>query len=229
MTRIARHIVIALLWVLISAKVEAVDTEDFIRDWVSTTYELNPERTTIEIVHNSLKTRHLNPDDVEVKPLSQREPRGPFTMMVTIQDGDQRVERGQVRLRVNHYAEVLVAKGDIDRHDPVTANQFDKQMMDITSLREQPVTTVESLAGNRTTTNVRQGTILTVAAIEPVPDIEVGREVTIVYENNACVITAPGKALQTGWSGDRIRVRNLASGKTIAATVIDGKSVGVEP
>ena len=215
--------------VCLAFPVKAMDTEAYIHDWVTTTYELNPERTTIETVHNSLKTRIVNPDDVTIKPLSSREPRGPFTVMVTIEDENGLIERGQVRLRVNHYAEVLVAKATIDRHGLVSADEFEKQMMDITSLREQPVTSVDQLPGQRATTIIRPGAVLTVACIEPVPDIEVGGEVTIVYNSGLCTITAPGKSLQTGWRGDRVRVRNLVSGKIIAARVVDDQSVTVNP
>jgi flagella basal body P-ring formation protein FlgA len=35
--------------------------------------------------------------------------------------------------------------------------------------------------------------------------------------------------METGRIGDRIRVKNLASGKIVLATVISGKSVEVNP
>ena len=225
-----RSAILMILSVLcLVAPAQAIDTEAYIHDWITTTYDLNPERTTIETVHNSLKTRLVNPDDVTIKPLSERQPRGPFTVLVTIEDQSGLIERGQVRLRVHHYAEVLVAKGDIDRHALVSADEFEKQMMDITSLREQPVISVDQLPGQRATTNIRPGAVLTVACIEPVPDIEVGGEVTIVFNSGQCTITAPGKSLQTGWRGDQVRVRNLVSGKIIAARVVDNQSVTVNP
>ncbi|MBD3257294.1 flagellar basal body P-ring formation protein FlgA [candidate division GN15 bacterium] len=223
----------SILWFLIAlflcASVQAVEVEPFLYDWVMETYDLDPERTRVDIVHNGLDTRLVDPADVTVKPLSSRQPRGPFTILVTIEDEGERIDRGQIRLRVTHYAEVLVATAETDRHDLVPAEKFEKQLMDITSLREQPVTSVDDLAGQRATTNIRQGTILTVAALEPVPDIEVGREVTIFFQDEAFTISAPGKAVQTGWEGDRIRVRNLESGKTIIATVVDESSVAVQP
>ena len=88
---------------------------------------------------------------------------------------------------------------------------------------------MEEIEGYRTKRNLRRGTILTTAAIEPIPDIEAGRELSIVYIGGLCRITTAGVALQSGMAGDYVKVKNKGSGKIILARVVDGTAVAVDP
>ncbi len=100
--------------------------------------------------------------------------------------------------------------------------------MEVTSLRTQPVRSFEELEGIRAKRNLKKGDVLLITSIESVPDIEVGDEVTITFNDGLCAITAPGTSLQTGSAGEQVRVRNEASGKIIYARIVDRKFVSVE-
>jgi len=192
-------------------------------------YQLDQATYEIEVLSSRLKTRLVNPLDLSLKPLTQQEPLGLFNLQVEIVRDGALIERGQVRLRIKKFAEVLVATDKIGHHQPLGESQFELKRVDVTSLREQPVISFAELAGQRAKRNLRLGSILAVGAMEPVPDIEVGGEVTIVFTDDWGVITVPGQIMETGRIGDRVRVKNLASGKIVLATVISGKSVEVNP
>jgi len=231
MTGRATYIIgLALLFVIsgISAA-SAEDTNEAIVQLVRDTYGLDPEHYDIEVNSNQLKSRVVLPDDLSLKAFSTREPLGPFTVDVTITHQGEVVERGTVRLRISKFDEVMVAVDRIGRHELLAAGQFEVKRMDVTSLREQPVTSPDQIDEQRSRRNLRRGTILTTGALEPVPDIEVGGEVTIICESTWGIITAPGKALQDGWSGDRIRIKNLASNKIVEAEVTADGRVRVDP
>jgi flagella basal body P-ring formation protein FlgA len=220
---------LALLAALAAPAATAVETGEAIVDLMRTTYELDPAEYEIEITASQLKTRLVDPADLSFKPLSRKEPLGPFTVLVKITSDDDLIEKGQVRLRIKRFARVLVTTDKIGRHDLLNEQQFELKRVDVTSLREQPVSTMTGIVGQRSKRNLRLGSILTRTAMEPVPDIDVGREVTIVFTDTWGSVTAPGRSMQSGWIGGNLRVKNLATGKVISAQVISKKRVEVNP
>jgi flagella basal body P-ring formation protein FlgA len=212
-----------------SSAVSAMDTEAAIKQRIMETYSLDPEKTTIEITSNRLTTRFVDPDDLTLRAFSRREPSGPFTVYATIKHQGETIDRGEVRMKVNRFAEVLVATDVIKRHDLLTPEGFELKQVSITNLREQPVEDLSQIEGCWSTRNLRKGQILTTGAVEPIPDIEVGDEVTIVYDDGICAITVPGQVLETGWIGHSVRVKNKASGKIVQARVVNDQSVEIDP
>ena len=67
------------------------------------------------------------------------------------------------------------------------------------------------------------------STMEQVPDVESGREVSIVYNAGPCRISALGVVLQKGMAGDYIKVKNKSSGKIVLARVVDESAVAVDP
>jgi flagella basal body P-ring formation protein FlgA len=222
------RIVIGLL-VFMCQTAAAVEINQAVTDLVRERYRLDSSQVQIEIVTNQLRTRLVNLADLTIRSLTQTEPLGPFTVMAEITHNGELIERGQVRMRISKFADVLVASDKINRYELLTEQKFELKRTDVTSLREQPVISTAEIGGMRAKRNLRAGNILTKGAIEPIPDIDVGGEVTIVYTDSWGTITAPGEALEMGLIGTRVRVKNLASGKIILATVVSGKSVEVNP
>ncbi|RKX26765.1 MAG: flagella basal body P-ring formation protein FlgA, partial [Candidatus Zixiibacteriota bacterium] len=222
-------IVLAVMVACAAGSSFAIPTDKAIVQAVMQDYDLNPEEYTIEVLSNRLKTRLIDPEDLSFRAFSKRDPIGPYTIYVTITDEGECIEKGQVRLRINRHIEVLVACDKIKRHTLFVEELFEKKMMDITSLREQPVSSIEDILDYRSKRNLRKGDILTTGDMESVPDIEVGGEVTIVYNDGLCEVRVPGKVLQTGRSGETVRIKNKASGKIVSARVVDSRIVSVDP
>ncbi|MEE8575977.1 MAG: flagellar basal body P-ring formation chaperone FlgA, partial [candidate division Zixibacteria bacterium] len=86
-----------------------------------------------------------------------------------------------------------------------------------------------AIVGQRSKRPLRQGSIVTTDLVEPVPAIESGSIVSIVYSTGLCTVTAEGKAMSDGCAGEIIKVRNKSSGKVISARVIDERSVAINP
>jgi len=222
-----RYLIGALIF--LAQSVCAVDFDQALLDKVREQFRLDGEAYEIDILSNRLKTRIVSPVDLSLRPMTQQEPLGLFSLQVEIVHDGVIIERGQVRLRIKKFAEVLVAADKIQRHQILDESQFELKRTEVTSLREQPVVSFAELTGYRAKRNLRLGSILTTGALEPVPDIDVGGEVTIVFSDAWGSITVPGQVLETGRIGDRVRVKNCASGKIVEATVISDKSVEVNP
>jgi len=223
----AMGLLIGLLFLSLSATA-GTHYED-VNAWLFETYQL--DREVYEIEH--LTDRLFELDDAAeltiVRPLSQKDPIGLYTVLAQVDHADGRSESMQVRMRIRKFADVVVAKDKFDRHDLLDPTALTVERADITTIREQPVRSINELDGLRTTRIVRRGTILTAGLVESIPDIEPGAEVEIIVQSGLCTITARGKALESGYKGDLVKVKNAASGKIIHAEVIDNVSVAVNP
>jgi flagella basal body P-ring formation protein FlgA len=229
MTLIKTILIVCIWSLLVASDTEAASLDQVIAQRMMQMYQLDPETYEIEILSNPLRSAEVTPENIAIIPLTQKEPLGLFTALVKVTGNGETLESGQVRMKIRKYADVVVLTDRIRSRRPLTPDKLAIKRMDITSLREKPLQSLEGLAEYRTKRNLARGTILTTAAVEPVPDVEPGREVSIVYVDGLCRITAPGIALQTGRAGEYVKVKNKASNKIIIARVIDETAVAVDP
>ena len=206
-----------------------VELNQAIIDRVIEQNDLDTSRCTVDVQHSRLQTRIVDPADLTVTPVTDRPAKGNYPVKVRIESNGSLVERGQVRLNIRIFERVLVALNRINRHRELQVSDFEIKREEITSLREQPVRSHEAIMGMRAKTSLRLGEVLTSNVLQPVPDIEVGGEVTIIFADAWGEITAPGKALQDGSVGETVRVKNRVSGRIVTGQVRDHKSVSVGP
>jgi len=209
--------------------VRATTCDRAIIDKMMAMYDLDTSSYQIEILSNQLKSDELTENDIIIRPLTSKEPLGLFTVMVKVINRGEVIESGQVRMKIRLYADVVVVSDKIRSREPLGETKLTVRRMDITSLHEQPLRSLDDITGFRAKRNLRRGTILTTSAIEPIPDVARGRELSIVYVDGLCRVTATGIALQSGIAGDYIKVKNKGSGKIILARIIDGTAVAVDP
>jgi flagella basal body P-ring formation protein FlgA len=207
----------------------ALDADEALRQTAVKLFELDNATYQVEVLSSQIKATDIALDELTMKPMSQKEPIGLFTVIATVTRDGQKLESGQVSLRIHKFADVLVAEEGLSRHDQPIETQFSLQRMDITSLREQPVSAFETISSLRMRRNLAKGQILTTSAVEPVPDIEVGREVSIQCSNGLFTIATVGTAQQSGRTGELIRVKNRNSGKIIQARILDNSTVAIAP
>lgn len=220
-------ILLTALWA-ISPRSESATLYQIVKDQLIAKYGLDTALCKVEVVSSHLLDESVASDRVRIQPLFQNEPVGPVSVVAEVTDADNTVRRGQISLRVQRFADVLVASTNIKLHEELNSGKLIKRLADVTSLREQAVTSPDSIAGYRTRRNLAEGQIVTREAVEPMPDIEVGHEIAIQYKKNSFVISTRGQAMQTGWFGQLVRVRNLASGKVIVAQVSGENEVTIK-
>lgn len=226
-----KKILALIILILLTAPVLAVEEtcDQLIVDEVMMMFGLDSECYLVEVLSNHLNTQNLEGCELSLRPLTQKEPVGLFSVLATVTKGENEVATGQIRLRIKKYATVVVANDRITRGDPLDEDRLTIEKMEVTNLIEQPLTSYEGLDRFRARRNLKKGTIVTTGALEAIPDIERGRETLIVYNDGLCKVTAPGLALQSGLSGEYIKVKNKATNKIIVARIVDDNSVAVDP
>ncbi len=207
----------------------AASTAEAIIERMFEMYKIDRTSHTIELLSNPFKSAEVTPDEIALRPLTAREPLGLFSAIVTISEGGQKLEQQQVRMKIRRFAEVLVATDRIGSREEINSDRVTTRRMDITTLAELPIFSHDQLAGYRAKRNIRRGKIITAAALELIPDVERGTEVTVIYSDGLCRITTSGIALQTGVAGDYIKVKNKGTKKVIIARVVDGTAVAIDP
>ncbi len=203
--------------------------EEQIKQEILRQCHLDSQWYQIEILSSQLKAQSLGSETIALKPLSQKEPLGLYTVQATIKRRDTTIETGNVHAKIHKFADVLVTEDNLQRFQVLSPDNLGSKRMDVTALIEQPVRSLDELAGMRLKRNVAKGQILTTGAIESIPDIEVGREVSIVCSSDRILITAAGQALERGSAGSYVKVRNKSSGRIVVARVVDPSTVIIAP
>ncbi len=207
----------------------AITTEDAIIEKMYTDYQLDTTDYEIEILTSRIKLKNIETEELSIKALTQKEPLGLFTVLVSIMKDGENVETSQVRMRIKKFKTVLITTDRLKRHTELTNSNTAVKRVEVTNLRSKPYLSVAETFGYRLKGAVKKQIPLTSSMLQKIPDIASGRETTIVYVGSVFKITAEGVALQSGSEGDFIKVKNKTSKKIIIARVIDSHHVAVDP
>jgi flagella basal body P-ring formation protein FlgA len=116
--------------------------------------------------------------------------------------------------------EVVVAARPLQRGQILTAVDLDVARRDLSRLHRDYFTDAASLVGKRVKRTLRRHAVVTPRSIEANEVVRRGSDVTILAANPVVEVRMRGKALDDGAAGERIKVRNLSSGREISATVV---------
>lgn len=136
------------------------------------------------------------------------------------------ISNSYVTVRVNLFAEVLVASREIKKGELLHPGDFGKAEVDITSLRTQPFIYEEIINEYRARTSVTTGAVLEDYMVEKAPLINTGDMVYATLANRSVTIEFPVYARTAGGKGETIRV-NDDSKRIFKAEVIDSKNVKI--
>ena len=100
--------------------------------------------------------------------------------------------------------------------------------MNAVHLPSNTVTDFKEVIGKRARRNIGSQTVIRTDLIEYPPLVRRGDMVMIVAETKGLKITAIGEVRNSGRRGEKVRVVNVDSHKSIFARVIDANTVKVE-
>lgn len=142
---------------------------------------------------------------------------------------DDRVERNvPVPVEVEALAEMVVAVRPLERGEIISAADVAVQKRPLSRSQGKFLSNPDDAVGKRTRSAIRGSNTIRPDHLERVPLVKSGQMVTIVAENEALRISAPGKVRGSGAEGDRVMVQNLSSQKEIPARVVDAATVRVD-
>ncbi|MBT4502181.1 MAG: flagellar basal body P-ring formation protein FlgA [Gemmatimonadetes bacterium] len=162
---------------------------------------------------------------VQVRRLSSRPLRGPVVLKVGVMVGGRIQKEMSITADIRHFGQVLVADIGLRRGEELASEAVVLAERDITKNRDGFFTDPSELEELRMRRAIRPGNVLTRRHVEPVPVVQRGEEITLLAGSAHLQISLPGEAMQDGGIGERIRVRNPASGKVLYGEVVDSKNV----
>ncbi|MCH9031437.1 MAG: flagellar basal body P-ring formation protein FlgA [candidate division Zixibacteria bacterium] len=164
-------------------------------------------------------------DSIAITPLTSAKPVGLFPLLIEIftnhDKNNSKAWRSQMTLNIKVFDSVLVANERIKVGTLVDPSMFKSQWADITRATDKVIKEIEEIKGKRFKRNITEGGMITSSALENIPDVEYGDVVAILLRNGALTIRATGTALQKGYTGETIRVKNTNS-RRIVSVVITG-------
>ncbi|MBN2060131.1 MAG: flagellar basal body P-ring formation protein FlgA [Deltaproteobacteria bacterium] len=121
--------------------------------------------------------------------------------------------------RISISRKVIKAARKIDRGQIISQGDLMEITESYSSLKNNVLSSAEEVIGKRSLRSIRSGQIIYSHMVETPPLVKKGDRVLIKAENADLIITALGKALEDGRSGDQVKVINISSKKEIHARV----------
>jgi flagella basal body P-ring formation protein FlgA len=122
---------------------------------------------------------------------------------------------------VSAKAEVYELQQDLSAGTPLKAHMLKRTKRDIAAVNGEPVTALAVIEGQRLIRDLSQGTVLTNAALQPVPDVVRGQKLKVKASVGNVTLIAMARALEDGNRGDSIRVERLDGNDNYMARVLD--------
>lgn len=144
---------------------------------------------------------------------------GNVSATLTFYVDSRKIRRVPISSRVSITRDVLRAVKRIRRGDLIEGADVSRGRETTMRRNDDILVDPEEVVGKRAARGIRSGSTLTAAMVEDPPVVERGSAVVILAENETLRITTRGEALEDGRRGDRIRVKNLQSGKEFVSTV----------
>ncbi|SFB98154.1 flagella basal body P-ring formation protein FlgA [Marinospirillum celere] len=151
--------------------------------------------------------------------------------------------RGRVNLRVTCQEEnwfifitaevqvlepVVVARSTLDRGARLSTQMLEVRKMDTSRIRGDYFSSIQEVVGMQVRNRIRAGDPVTSRQINVTQAVNRGDQVIIQARSETLRIRMTGEALEAGRIGDQIRVRNLQSGRTLRARIVDRGLVEVQ-
>jgi flagellar basal body P-ring formation protein FlgA len=153
---------------------------------------------------------------------------GSVPVSLILRAGGEKDREIRVHAKVEIYAEVVMAKNSLRRHQTVGERDVQLVNKNITLFPGDVATDVQEVVGKRMVLSVNPQEILRKSMVEVPPLVKKGERVTLLVENDYFKITSIGEAKEEGRAGERIRVVNISSQKELFGRVVDGQTVRVD-
>ncbi len=175
----------------------------------------------IEVTVSRLDPRlRLEPCDVPLESYDSPNGLRPGRNVVGVRCNGRHPWKLYVTVEIVTLQPVVVAARPLARGQTVSAADLRIEHRDTARLHQAFYTDTGDLIGQRARRQVAAGRILHPGLLERRRLVRRGGTVQILVERGALKVRMQGKALQNGALGDRVRVRNRASGREITGEVI---------
>ena len=204
---------------------------NFVRDQLAADEDVDPEaRTEIDVRWKQdilLETPGVV--DYHVRKLSNRPFRGPTVTRLEVSVDGELVRTMAITVDTRIYRDVVVTSRTLRRGDLLLEDgAVDLEERNVTLLKHGFYTSLEELELIQSSRPIGAGDVITHRHAEPVPVIHRGDQIVMLVKSANMTLQTVGEAMQDGGVGERIRVRNDASGKVIRGEILEPGLVQVQ-
>ena len=224
--RVPRDITVARATVIVSRKEIERAVADYIRaniPWDKDRVKINSIEVGSDVVLPKGNVSY------RIEPLRNADFRGRVPLPIHFSVNGLFQKRILAMADVSVLTEVVVVRKSIARYHRITENDIELREKDLSRTRSHIITDPEEVLGKRAKRSIATGTILRPDLIEYPPLVKRGDVVLMVAKSAGLRITALGIVDQReGRRGERIRVENMDSKKSIYGRVVDAKTVEID-
>lgn len=130
-------------------------------------------------------------------------------------------------IQVSVFKEVVQLSSDVGTNHVIRSQDLELVEHDISKLRQGYFLSTNDVIGHQAQRRLSAGMILNQRLVQAPNMVERADKVVIIANRPGLAVSMTGEALTAGALGEQIKVRNLSSGRTITATVIEQKVVQV--
>ena len=164
-----------------------------------------------------------------VEPLKNTDFKGSVPLPLHFKVDGRFQKRILVTADIEVLAEVVVTKRPLRRLRRITEDDIEIREKNLAGLPSNVILDYEEVLGKRARRNIGANTVLRPDLVEYPPLVKRGDMVVLVAESGGMKITALGMVKQReGRLGDRIRIENIDSKKSVYGRVLDSKTVKVD-
>jgi flagella basal body P-ring formation protein FlgA len=152
---------------------------------------------------------------------------GLHRFLLGVQVNGREVKRIWVDSDIQVFAAVVVASQPLAHYESLTPEKIRLERRNLGELPPQPVTSFAEVEGKQMARPAEVNQVLTTEMIELPRVVRRGSVVSLVYESAGLHVELPGRAVEPGRVGDRIRVENPSSGKVVEGQILNDRTVKV--
>lgn len=150
---------------------------------------------------------------------------GTVPVKVTLLLHDGRTIPYTATARVRIWSNAAVSARRLKRHETLNEGDVRLERREVTNAIDGYFAAADEVIGMRTTRVISPGGLLMLSSVETVPLICRGSDVSVMIVIGAVAITSRGKALEDGYLGCLIDVRDCATGKRVTGEVAGENTV----
>lgn len=153
---------------------------------------------------------------------------GKTTIPIKVFEDSQFLKKIYVRAEIDIFDWVVVAARQIKKGQVLSLADLTLVKGDVSKITHGFSRAAQSLVGKELVTGVKEGTKILNWMVAEVPDIRRGENILIKAQYGGVTVSLMGVALEDGFTGKKIRIRNTGSRKELMGKVAAKNTVLVE-
>ena len=149
-----------------------------------------------------------------------------FSVGVTV--NGKKVTQLIVPANIEVWSDVVLTSKPLGRFQPIGPDDLHVKKMDLARVSSNAVVDINHVVGSRAKRPIAANCVLRKDLVEMPPSVKRGDLVSVVAESAHLKISIKGMAKEDGRIGDRIKIVNIRSKRSIYALVVDDRTVRVE-